>query len=97
CPGRQLAPARACTRGGDGLRLPRVRPRLPVLFFAAFLAAGAVGCRPPDILPPYAAGQAPAPAELLGSAAPKVSALQVPLAKIKVGRAPSGNLMFLAQ
>lgn len=74
-----------------------MRPRLFVPIFAALLAVAAVGCRPPDILPPYAAGQAPPPAELLGAAAPKISALQVPVAKIKVGRAPGGNLMFLAQ
>lgn len=61
----------------------------------AFLAT--TGCRPPEVAPPYAEGQAPAPAVLLASVAPKISALQVPAAKVKVGRAPSGNLMFLAQ
>lgn len=74
-----------------------VRPRLLAPVFAALLAVTAAGCRPPEILPPYEAGQAPAAAELLGTAAPKVSALQVPVAKIRIGRAPGGNLMFLAQ
>lgn len=83
--------------GGDGLRFRSVRPRLLASVFAVLLAVVAVGCRPPEILPPYAAGQAPPAAELLGTAAPKISALQVPVAKIRIGRAPSGNLMFLAQ
>ncbi|MCY1057118.1 hypothetical protein [Nannocystis sp. SCPEA4] len=74
-----------------------MRSRLLAPVFAALLAAAATGCRPPEILPPYAAGQAPKPDELLGTAAPKISALQVPVAKIRIGRAPSGNLMFLAQ
>ena len=81
----------------DGLRFRGVRSRLLAPVFAALLAAAAAGCRPPEILPPYATGQAPEPAALLSAAAPKISALQVPIAKIRIGRAPSGNLMFLAQ
>lgn len=74
-----------------------MRSRLLVPVLAALLAVAAAGCRPPDIVPPYAAGQAPAPATLLAAAQPRISAVQVPVAKIRVGRAPSGNLMFLAQ
>ncbi|WP_096329002.1 hypothetical protein [Nannocystis exedens] len=74
-----------------------MRSRLLAPVFAALLAAAAAGCRPPEVLPPYATGEAPKPDVLLGAAAPKVSALQVPVAKIRLGRAPSGNLMFLAQ
>lgn len=81
----------------DRLRFRSVRSRLLAPVFAALLAAAAAGCRPPEILPPYATGQAPEPDALLGAAAPKISALQVPVAKIRIGRAPSGNLMFLAQ
>jgi hypothetical protein len=87
----------ACMPGGDGLRLRGVRLRLLAPVFAALLAVTAAGCRPPEILPPYTVGQAPPAAELLSTAAPKISALQVPVAKIRIGRAPSGNLMFLAQ
>lgn len=75
-----------------------MRPRTLATVLVALLAtSAAAGCRPPDITPPYAQGRAPAPTELLATALPKLSALQVPAAKIKVGRAPSGNLMFLAQ
>jgi hypothetical protein len=71
-----------------------VRTALATVLVALLATAG---CRPPEVAPPYAEGQAPAPAVLLGSVAPKISALQVPAARVKVGRAPSGNLMFLAQ
>lgn len=75
-----------------------MRPRTLATVLVALLATSpAVGCRPPEVAPPYAQGQAPAPAELLTRAQPHLAALQVPAAKIKVGRAPSGNLMFLAQ
>lgn len=75
-----------------------MRPRTLATVLVALLAtATAAGCRPAEIAPPYAEGQAPASAELLARAQPHLKALQVPAAKIKVGRAPSGNLMFLAQ
>lgn len=95
--GPPALPSAGCTPRASGLTLPRVRQRLLVPVLAALLLAFAVGCRPPDIQPPYAAGQAPAAAELLAAAQPRISALQVPVAKIRVGRAPAGNLMFLAQ
>jgi hypothetical protein len=47
--------------------------------------------------PPYAAGKAPPAAELLTLVAPRISAIQVPSAKVRIGRAPAGNLMLLAQ
>lgn len=71
--------------------------RLLALALASLLATAATGCRPPAVQPPYAAGGAPAAASLLAALAPKLSALQVPAAKVRVGRAPAGNLMFLAQ
>lgn len=74
-----------------------MRSRTLAIVLVALLTTAAAGCRPPEVLPPYAQGQAPAPAALLARAQPHLKALQVPAAKIKVGRAPSGNLMFLAQ
>lgn len=74
-----------------------MRLRSPAFLLVALLTTAAAGCRPPQVAPPYAAGAAPAAATLLAQVKPRVTALQVPTAKIKVGRAPSGNLMFLAQ
>ncbi len=54
-------------------------------------------CRPPAVEAPYAAGQAPTPEVLLAAVAPRISALQVSSAKVRIGRSPAGNLMFLAQ
>jgi hypothetical protein len=75
----------------------RVTHRLARLACLGWLALAAPACRPPAVEPPYAAGQAPAPAQLLAAVAPRISALQVPAAKVRIGRAPAGNLMFLAQ
>jgi hypothetical protein len=56
------------------------------------LATAAPACRPPAIEAPYAS-----PELLLGAVAPRISALQVSSAKVRIGRSPAGNLMFLAQ
>ena len=70
-----------------------------VLSIVAWLAlcTAVPGCRLGRIDPPYAAGQAPAAAQLLALVAPRIDALQVPSAKVRVGRSPAANLMFLAQ
>lgn len=68
-----------------------------VIVLASLLGIAAPGCRPTAIAPPYAAGEAPRAADLLTTVVPKLDALQVPAAKVRVGRAPAGNLMFLAQ
>ena len=54
-------------------------------------------CRPPAIEAPYAVNQAPTPETLLAAVAPRISALQVSSAKVRIGRSPAANLMFLAQ
>lgn len=61
------------------------------------LAAAPMACRPPAVEAPYAVGQAPAPALLLAAVAPRISALQVSSAKVRINRSPQANLMFLAQ
>ena len=70
-----------------------------VLSLVAWLAliSAVPACRIGRIEAPYAVGQAPAPAQLLAVVAPRIDALQVPAAKVRVGRSPAGNLMFLAQ
>lgn len=68
-----------------------------VLVFASLLGLAAPGCRPAAVAPPYATGEAPRAADLLTAVVPKLHALQVPAARVRVGRAPAGNLMFLAQ
>jgi hypothetical protein len=70
-----------------------------VLSLVAWLAliSAVPACRIGRIEAPYSAGQAPAPAQLLAVVAPRIDALQVPAAKVRVGRSPAGNLMFLAQ
>ena len=61
------------------------------------LAAAPMACRPPAVEAPYAVGQAPAPETLLAAVAPRISALQVSSARVRIGRSPAANLMFLAQ
>lgn len=72
----------------------RARLLTCIAWLALTLAAPACAGR---IDPPYAAGKAPPAAELLTLVAPRISALQVPSAKVRIGRAPAGNLMLLAQ
>ncbi len=74
-----------------------MRSRTIATLLVALLTTASAGCRPPAIDPPYAKGAGPAAEALLATTKPRIAALQVPKAKIKVGRAPSGNLMFLAQ
>ena len=54
-------------------------------------------CHPKAVEAPYAVGQAPSSEVLLAAAAPRISALQVSSAKVRIGRSPAANLMFLAQ
>jgi hypothetical protein len=61
------------------------------------LTSAVPACRLGRIEAPYADGQAPAPPQLLAVVAPRIDALQVPAAKVRVGRSPAGNLMLLAQ
>ncbi|MBK9753096.1 MAG: hypothetical protein IPO88_06235 [Nannocystis sp.] len=61
------------------------------------LAVGTPACHLRSVEAPYAADAAPSAAQLLAAATPRISALQVSSAKVRVGRAPAGNLMFLAQ
>lgn len=70
-----------------------------ILSLVAWLAliSTTPACRIGRIEAPYAAGQAPAPAQLLAVVAPRIDALQVPSAKVRIGRSPAGNLMLLAQ
>jgi len=56
-----------------------------------------VACHPKAIEAPYSVGQAPTAAVLLAAAAPRISALQVSSAKVRIGRSPAANLMFVAQ
>lgn len=72
----------------------RARLLTCIAWLALVTAAPACAGR---INPPYAAGKAPPAAELLTLVAPRISAIQVPSAKVRVGRAPAGNLMLLAQ
>lgn len=61
------------------------------------LAFGTPACHLRAIEAPYAANAAPTPAELLAAANPRISALQVSSAKVRIGRSPGATLMFLAQ
>jgi len=54
-------------------------------------------CHPKAVEAPYAEGQAPSSEVLLAAAAPRISALRVSSAKVRIGRSPAANLMFLAQ
>jgi len=56
-----------------------------------------LACHAPAVEAPYAAGQAPTPEILLAAVAPRISALQVSSAKVRINRSPQANLMFLAQ
>ncbi len=55
------------------------------------------GCRPRATKPPYARGSAPSVAELVAATRPRISALQVPSAKVRFNRSIAGNLMMIAQ
>ena len=59
--------------------------------------AAPMACHAPAVEAPYAAGQPPAPEVLLAAVAPRISALQVSSAKVRINRSPQANLMFLAQ
>ncbi len=61
------------------------------------LAVAAPACHPRDVQAPYAVGLAPTSEVLLAAASPRISALQVSSAKVRIGRSPAANLMFLAQ
>jgi hypothetical protein len=61
------------------------------------LAVSAPACRPPAVEAPYAADAAPTSEQLLAAVAPRISALQVSSAKVRINRSPAANLMFLAQ
>ena len=61
------------------------------------LASAAPACHPKAVEAPYAVGQAPTSEALLAAATPRISALQVSSAKVRIGRSPAANLMFVAQ
>jgi hypothetical protein len=61
------------------------------------LAVGTPACHLRAVEAPYAANAAPSAAELLAAANPRISALQVSSAKVRIGRSPAATLMFLAQ
>ena len=65
------------------------------MWLALIFAAPA--CHPKAVEAPYASGQAPAAELLLAAASPRISSLQVSSAKVRIGRSPAANLMFLAQ
>jgi hypothetical protein len=64
---------------------------------AATIAIALAACRPHEVAAPYAAGKEPTADALLARAAPQLSAIQVPQAKVIANRALRGNLAFLAQ
>ena len=61
------------------------------------LAVGTPACHLRAVEAPYAANAAPSAADLLAAANPRISALQVSSAKVRIGRSPAATLMFLAQ
>ncbi len=61
------------------------------------LAVSAPACRPPAVGAPDAVGGAPTSEQMLAAVAPRISALQVSAAKVRINRSPAANLMFLAQ
>lgn len=67
------------------------------LALAAGVGVAPVACHAPAVAAPYSAGQAPSPEVLLAAVAPRISALQVSSAKVRINRSPQANLMFLAQ
>lgn len=74
----------------------RMRRTLSCLAWLA-LAVGAPACHLRAVEAPYAANAAPSSTELLAAVNPRISALQVSSAKVRIGRSPAANLMFLAQ
>ena len=77
----------------------RTRRTLSCLVWLALAVAAPVclACHPKAVEAPYAVGQAPTSEVLLAAAAPRIKALQVSSAKVRIGRSPAANLMFLAQ
>ena len=75
------------------MRMPRTLSCLAWLV----LAVGTPACHPRSVDAPYAMNAAPSPAELMAAASPRISALQVSSAKVRIGRSPAATLMFLAQ
>ena len=75
------------------MRMPRTLSCLAWLV----LAVGTPACHPRSVDAPYAVDAAPSPAELMAAASPRISALQVSSAKVRIGRSPAATLMFLAQ
>lgn len=78
-------------------RAPSCLPWLAWLALAAGAGVAPLACHAPAVAAPYAAGQAPSPEVLLAAVAPRISALQVSSAKVRINRSPQANLMFLAQ
>lgn len=79
------------------MRTRRVSSCLAGLVLAVAAAAAPLACHAPAVKAPYAAGQAPSAEILLAAVAPRISALQVSAAKVRINRSPQANLMFLAQ
>ncbi len=61
------------------------------------LVVGTPACHLRAIEAPYAANAKPTAAELMAAATPRISALQVSSARVRIGRSPAATLMFLAQ
>ncbi len=61
------------------------------------LVVGTPACHLRNVEAPYAANARPTTAELMAAASPRISALQVSSAKVRIGRSPAATLMFLAQ
>ena len=61
------------------------------------LAAGLLACRPTGTRPPYSISRVPEVGELIAATAPRIRALQVPAAKVRLNRSVSANLMLIAQ
>ncbi len=71
------------------------RARAPWALLTLAVLLSTAGCRLKAVAPPY--DTAPPSTVLLQAATSRISSLQVPAAKVRIGRAPAGNLMFLAQ
>jgi len=78
-------------------RAPSCLAWLAWFALGAGVATASLACHAPAVEAPYAAGQPPGAELLLASVAPRISALQVSSAKVRIGRSPAANLMFLAQ
>ena len=78
-------------------RAPSCLAWLAWLALAAGAGVAPLACHGAPVAAPYAAGQEPRPEVLLAAVAPRISALQVSSAKVRINRSPQANLMFLAQ